>query len=107
MTIYGTYSQTHHSNNAILASVWQNNTVGDQMFGDSTRYKGAQGLVDASKNPKYMDKENDELRAFNFIFVVSIAYRHLYLKINVCLIDSRLRFLKIKPQFYLPTIIFM
>ena len=85
MTIYGTYSQTCLLNNAILASVWQDKTVGDQIFEDSTRYKGAWGLVDASKNPKNMAKENGEFRAFDFIFVVSIVYRYLYLKINVCL----------------------
>lgn len=51
------------------------------------------GLVDASKYPKNLNKENDKFRTFNVIIVVSIVYRYLCLKINVHLIDSRLRLL--------------
>ena len=52
------------------------------------------GLVDASKYPKNLNKENDKFRTFNVIIVVSIVYRYLCLKINVHLKDSRLRFFK-------------
>ena len=51
------------------------------------------GLVDASKYPKNLNKENDKFRTFDVIIVVSIVYRYLCLKINVHLKDSRLRLL--------------
>lgn len=69
------------------------------MFGDtghSSIYKDVLGFVDPSKNPKNLDKENDEFRAFDYTFVNCIVYRYLCLKINVCLTGSSLRFLKIK-----------
>lgn len=72
------------------------------MFGvtdHSSRYKGVLGLVVVSKNPKNLDKENEEFRAFNLMFVVCIVYRYLCPKINVCLTNSSLKILKIKPYF--------
>lgn len=61
--------------------------------GHSSRCKGAMSLVDASKYPKNLNKENDKFRTFNVIIVVSIVYRYLCLKINVHLKDSSLRLL--------------
>lgn len=97
MTINGTHSQTCHLNHATGASAQEDKDLGEQMIGvmgHSSRCKGAMGLVDASKYPKNLNKENDKFRTFNVIIVVSIVYRYLCLKINVHLIDSSLRCLK-------------